>query len=222
MRRLTLSFDNGPTAVHTDAMIDVLNAHDVRATFFVVGEQMDDPGARETLERAKASGHWIGNHTFSHGDPLGYSEDAARAAEEIGRAQDAIGSLSHPDRFFRPNGAGELGRHLLSRAAVEYLSEHRYTVVTWNNVPEEWNEPVEQWVDRAIANMMKLDWSLLVIHDFLIGPMLGTLPRFIERVRASGTQFVQEFPPDCVHMRRGVASPSLPTISMIGSASTAS
>ena len=215
MRRMTLTFDNGPTPVHTDAIVDLLDRHGVLATFFVVGEQVDDPGCRESLERAKASGHWIANHTFSHGNPLGYSEDAARATDEIGRAQQAIGSLSHPDRFFRPNGAGKLGPHLLSRAAVEYLSEHRYTVVTWNNVPEDWTEPREEWVDRAIATMLTQDWSLVVIHDFLIGPMLETLSRFFEQVRAAGAEFVQDFPPGCVHMRRGLALPSLPTIAML-------
>jgi peptidoglycan/xylan/chitin deacetylase (PgdA/CDA1 family) len=215
MRRVTLTFDNGPVAVHTDAIVGLLDRYRVPATFFVVGEQIDDPGCRGSLERAKASGHWIANHTFSHGDPLGYAEDAARAAEEIGRAQQAIGTLSRPDRFFRPNGAGKLGPHLLSRAAVDYLAEHHYTVVTWNNVPEDWTEPKQEWVDRAIATMLKQEWSLVVIHDFLIGPMLETLASFIEQARAAGAEFVQDFPPTCVHMRRGVALPSLPTIAML-------
>ncbi len=216
MRRVTLSFDNGPSVPHTDAIVDLLDERGVGASFFVVGEQIGEEGARASLERAKASGHWICNHTFSHGDPLGYSEDAQRAAEEIGRAQAAIGDLSHPDKFFRPNGAGHIGQHLLSRAAADYLSRNGYSVVTWNNVPEDWTEPREQWVDRALATMATQDWSLVVIHDFLIGPMLHSLGDFIDRARATGARFVQDFPPHCLHMHRGIASMSLSSITMPG------
>lgn len=211
-RRVTLTFDNGPVPEHTDAIVTVLNALQTPATFFVVGRQLDDPGCRQALERAVASGHWVANHTFSHGEPLGSSNDPQRAKDEIGLAQAAIGPLAHPDRFFRPNAGGQIGPQLLSQAAVEYLAAHRYTVVTWNNVPEDWTEPTREWVDRALARMETQDWSLVVIHDHLIGPMLDTLSDFIERVRAGGGEFVQEFPPDCIPMLRGGPRPSLSTI----------
>lgn len=216
MPKVTLSFDNGPTPEHTDAIVALLNRYGVGASFFVVGEDMEREGAQAIMERTHAAGHWICNHTYSHGDPLGYSEDPQRAADEIGRAQALIGDVSHPDRFFRPNGAGTKGPHLLSRAAADYLAEHRYTVVTWNNVPGDWIDPLEEWVDRALEIMRTQDWSLVVLHDFLTGPMLPTLARFIEEARAEGAEFVQDFPPDCVHMLRGEAQASLPSITMPG------
>lgn len=212
MKRVTLTFDNGPVREHTDAVISVLNEHEVPATFFVVGQQLDDPECRRALERAVASGHWVANHTFTHGEPLGTSDDPERARTEIGRAQEAIGALSHPNRYFRPNAGGRIGPQLLSRSAVDYLAANEFTVVTWNNVPEDWIEPRRGWVDRALARIAEQNWSLVVIHDHLVGPMLDTLPDFIAKVRATGAEFVQDFPPDCVPMVRGARTRSLSEI----------
>lgn len=203
MRRLTISFDNGPTPGETEKVLDMLASRGVLASFFVVGEELGKPGARACLERVKAEGHWICNHTLTHGAPLGVDEDPARVAREIGEAQSLIADLAHPDRFFRPNGEGSLGKHLLSAAAVRYLEDGGYTVVTWNNVPGDWIEPRQQWVERALAILESQDWSLLVIHDFLVGPMVETLGRFIDEARERGVEIVQEFPPSCTPMVRG-------------------
>jgi peptidoglycan/xylan/chitin deacetylase (PgdA/CDA1 family) len=203
MRRLTISFDNGPTPGETEKVLDALASRDVLASFFVVGEELAKPGARVCLERAKAEGHWICNHTLTHGAPLGADEDGDRVAREIGAAQTLLGDLSHPDRFFRPNGDGSFGKHLLSASAVRYLEAGGYTVVTWNNVPGDWIEPKSAWGDRAIATAETQDWSLVVIHDFLVGPMIETLTGFIDAARDRGFEIVQDFPPSCVPMLRG-------------------
>ncbi len=120
MRKVTLTFDNGPTPSVTHRVLDVLGRHGISATFFVVGRKLDDPAAREAAERAHAAEHWIGNHSFTHEVPLGRMPDAAASVAEIARAQGAIGALAHPRRFFRPfGGGGALGPHLLSRAAFD-------------------------------------------------------------------------------------------------------
>lgn len=218
MRRLTISFDNGPTPGDTEKVLDALASRDVLASFFVVGDEMAKPGARETLERVHAAGHWLCNHTLTHGAPLGRDEDAARVAREIGMAQDLLGPLSHPDRFFRPNGEGHFGKHLLSAAAVAYLAAGGYTVVTWNNVPGDWIEPRDAWPDRALATMENQAWSLLVIHDFLVGPMADTLTRFIDTARARGFEIVQDFPPSCTPMVRGTCGAHIVEVAMIEAA----
>lgn len=215
MRRLTISFDNGPTPGETEKVLEALASRDVRASFFAVGEELAKPGARSCLERAKAEGHWICNHTLTHGAPLGIDEDAARVEREIGEMQMLLGDLSHPNRFFRPNGEGSFGKHLLSAAAVRYLEAGEYTVVTWNNVPGDWIEPKTGWTERAFATMETQAWSLLVIHDFLVGPMIETLPRFIDTARERGFDIVQEFPPSCTPMVRGISAPHIKDVSAL-------
>jgi peptidoglycan-N-acetylglucosamine deacetylase len=103
---LTLTFDNGPEPAVTPVVLDVLAHHGVLSTFFVIGSKLANPKARACAERAHAEGHWIGNHTFSHGIPLGEQSDAEAAEREIGCAQAAIGALSHDPALFRPNGGG--------------------------------------------------------------------------------------------------------------------
>jgi peptidoglycan/xylan/chitin deacetylase (PgdA/CDA1 family) len=169
----------------------------------LVGEDLCKPGAREIAEQAKAAGHWLGNHTMTHGAPLGTSEDSSRVEREIGATQKLLGELSHPHKWFRPNGEGRLGPHLLSRAAVDFLVAGRYSVVTWNNVPGDWIEPRGHWVERALATMRTQEWSVVVLHDFLLGPMIETLPRFLDEVAACSVEIVQEFPEQCTLIAQG-------------------
>jgi peptidoglycan/xylan/chitin deacetylase (PgdA/CDA1 family) len=59
---LSLTFDNGPDRVTTPAVLDVLDAAEVKAAFFMLGSKLAKPGAREIAEDVRARGHRIGNH----------------------------------------------------------------------------------------------------------------------------------------------------------------
>jgi peptidoglycan/xylan/chitin deacetylase (PgdA/CDA1 family) len=201
-RRITLSFDNGPFPGVTPGVLDVLARFELGATFFVCGRDAVEPRKRAILERARAEGHRIGNHTQTHTIELGASDDPGTPEAEIGAAQRALGDLAEPERWFRPyGGGGVLGPRLLSRAAVDYLREGRYSVVLWNSVPRDWEDP-EGWPERALADAARRDWTLLVVHDIPTGAM-DALPRFVERVLAEGAEIVADLPPACVPMRMG-------------------
>jgi peptidoglycan/xylan/chitin deacetylase (PgdA/CDA1 family) len=201
-RRLSLSFDNGPFAGVTPAVLEVLRQLELPATFFVCGKDAADPEKREILERVRDAGHAIGNHTLSHSVELGASRAPDAAAIEIGEAQEALGELAEPERLFRPYGAGGiLGPRLLSPSAVEYLCEGGYSLVLWNSVPRDWDDP-EGWPERALADIARHEWTLLVLHDIPTGAMKA-LPRFLERALAAGVEIVRELPPACVPIRRG-------------------
>lgn len=202
MRRLSLSFDNGPAPAVTPGVLDVLDAFGVTATFFVCGRDVVDPAQRAIVARAKAAGHRIGNHTLTHSIELGTSDDPEVVAREVGGAQTALGELASPERLFRPyGGGGVLGPRLLSRAAVRYLCDERYTCVLWNSVPRDW-EDVAGWPERALADVRRQDWTLVVLHDVPTGAM-AALPRFLERARAEGVAIVSELPPACVPIAGG-------------------
>jgi peptidoglycan/xylan/chitin deacetylase (PgdA/CDA1 family) len=207
-RSITLTFDNGPTVAVTPGVLDVLARHGIRATFFVLGQNLESRPTRALIHRAAEEGHWIGNHTYTHEVPLGETTDPQAPRREIGRTQELIGKLSHPDKLFRPfGGGGILGPHLLSADAFEYLKAQRYTCVLWNSVPRDWDDP-EGWPETALAQARRLDWTQTVLHDYETGAMRH-LESYIEKALAEGFSFRQAFPPECVPMVRGT-----PTLAM--------
>ena len=200
--RLTLSFDNGPFPDVTPGVLDVLASFAVPATFFVCGKDAVDPERRAIVARARAAGHRVGNHTLTHTVELGTKDDAAVARREIGDAQVALGELASPERLFRPyGGGGVLGPRLLSPSAVRYLCDGGYTCALWNSVPRDWEDP-SGWPERALADVLTQDWTVLVLHDVPTGAM-AALPRFLESALASGAAIETDLPPDLMPIREG-------------------
>lgn len=206
--RLTLTFDNGPTPGVTERVLDVLAGHEVRTTFFTVGADLARPGRRPLLERARAAGHWIGNHTTTHSIQFGADHAADLPGREIEANQLLIGALEHPDRPFRPWGRGGiLDEKLLSPDAVAHLERGGYSCVLWNSVPHDW-EDATGWVDRARANIAEREWTLMVIHDIASGAM-DRLDDFLGLVERDGVELRQDYPDDCVPIRRGIRTGTL-------------
>jgi peptidoglycan-N-acetylglucosamine deacetylase len=202
MKRVTLTFDNGPTAGTTEYVLDILFQRRIQATFFVVGERLAGPGARELAVRARSEGHWIGNHSMTHSVPLGEKTDAEYARREIEDTQNLIGELATDEKLFRPMGGGGLiGPHLLSRAAMQLLQDGKYTCVLWSSVPEDWKDQ-DGWVDRCLADIAARDWTVVAIHD-VKNAALSRLPTLLDRLESLGVEFRQDFPEDVVILRRG-------------------
>ncbi len=202
MKRLTLTFDNGPTPGITEHVLDILAARRIPATFFIVGERLAKPGGRALAARARLEGHWIANHSMTHSVPLGENPDAEYARREIEETQNSIGELAHADKLFRPmGGGGSIGPHLLSRAALRLLQEGRYTCLLWSSVPGDWRDR-DGWVDRCLAEVGERDWTVVVLHD-VENAALPRLPEFLDRLGSLGIEFRQDFPDDVVITRRG-------------------
>lgn len=201
MTKITLTFDNGPDPEVTPMVLDALKHRGIPATFFVIGEKLRD--RRYYAERAHAEGHWIGNHTFTHLVPLGHCREAGFATQEIQRAEEALGDLSHTRQFFRPfGGGGHLDQGLLNPEALEYLQNGKHTCILWNAVPEDWAYP-SAWVARALKICSDLDHAVLVLHDVPTGAM-NSLGEFLDRARDAGAIFVQDYPESCVLIESGV------------------
>lgn len=65
-KTIALTFDDGPDPVWTPLILDLLQQHGAKATFFVVGVQVADH--QELTRRIHAEGHQLGLHTFTHAD----------------------------------------------------------------------------------------------------------------------------------------------------------
>jgi peptidoglycan-N-acetylglucosamine deacetylase len=210
--RVTLTFDNGPEPGVTERVLAVLREEKILATFFVLGAKLADPARRKLAGLAHADGHWIGNHTMTHGTPLGKIKHAGKARSEILDAQAELAGLAHPDRLFRPfGGGGKLGPHLLNQEALAVLRAEKMTCVLWNAIPRDFADP-EGWVPRALKQCAAQPWTLLVLHDLPNGAMQH-LKEFVDEIRRHGGTFTQDFPPDCIPIRRGeVLAPLTPYV----------
>ncbi|MXY27462.1 polysaccharide deacetylase family protein [Candidatus Poribacteria bacterium] len=85
-RVVALTFDDGPNPPYTDRLLDILAEHNVKATFFMIGNRIEK--YPETLQRAIAEGHQIGNHSYSH-PVLGFCPPAY-IQREIERTDDLL------------------------------------------------------------------------------------------------------------------------------------
>lgn len=155
-----LTFDDGPSANYTPAVLDILKDEGVHAVFFVIGSQAE--ARPELLTRIADEGHEIGNHTYSHLNPAlaSYEElvNEIRRTSEI--VKQATGS---PTVWFRPPG-GSISPDMLQ--AVE-STEHQ--VVLWNVDTEDWRAARlangNELVLDAVAGAAVQEVTVVLMHD---------------------------------------------------------
>lgn len=86
INEVALTFDDGPTEF-TPQFLDLLKEHQIKATFFCIGKQIEQ--YPETFQRIIAEGHAIGNHTLSHSNNTGFLS-ASKMTEEIEKCDEII------------------------------------------------------------------------------------------------------------------------------------
>jgi peptidoglycan/xylan/chitin deacetylase (PgdA/CDA1 family) len=202
-RKVTLTFDNGPTPGITDPVLGILDDRQIRATFFMIGNQLDRPGGRDLARRAVAGGHRVGHHTATHTVLLGQAPDPQKAVDaEIADVAPWFEEFDQGDKLYRPYAAGGiLDRRVFSQEAVRHLQDHGYTCVLWNSVPHDWDDPFG-WVGRAMADIAGQAWTVVVLHDIDSGAM-AQLPGFLDELSAGEADIVQDFPESCLPIRAG-------------------
>jgi peptidoglycan/xylan/chitin deacetylase (PgdA/CDA1 family) len=124
-----LTYDDGPNDDVTDALLDLLAAHNVRATFFMLGKFVRQ--RPELARRVQAAGHLIGNHTETH--PWLHCKPERAIREELRGCNQALeDTLGAPVRYFRPP-------HGARRPAVMRIAaELGLTTVQWNVMAKDW------------------------------------------------------------------------------------
>ena len=99
-RRVALTFDDGPHPVTTRAVLELLRAHDARATFFVLGHKVESHP--DVVREISEAGHTLGIHGFQH-DRLFSFRSASYAREQVERTRQAIArACGVTPSLFRP------------------------------------------------------------------------------------------------------------------------
>jgi peptidoglycan/xylan/chitin deacetylase (PgdA/CDA1 family) len=100
-REVWLTIDDGPDPASTPIVLRLLREHGARATFFVVGAQVEK--FPELARQIAAEGHTLGNHTQTHPSNDFWCATPARTASEIDRCVAALLLSNAPfERYFRP------------------------------------------------------------------------------------------------------------------------
>ena len=158
---IALTFDDGPNPRWTPQLLDILAAHGVKATFFLIGQYAAQQP--ELVRRMHKAGHLIGNHTWTHPDLAITSKLQTR--EELTRTNGELESiLGAPVKYFRPPFGSR------RPATLRIARELGLTPVMWNAMAYDWNtdspELIETRSEKLILRNGKRGKATnLLLHD---------------------------------------------------------
>lgn len=178
---IALTFDDGPDAVHTPQILNILQEHDVPAAFFCIGNRI--AGNEFVLKQIQQQGHNIGNHSFSHHFWFDLFS-SAKMFDDIKQANQAIEqATSLSPLLFRPP-YGVVNPNL------------KNAIIKGGFVPIGWSV---RSMDTVIKNPQKLlnkvmkqlnPGAIFLFHD-TSAATISALPLFIEQVKAQGYEIVR-------------------------------
>ena len=185
-----LTFDDGPNPDWTPALLDALQDHHVRATFFLIDDHITAETA-PVVKRIADEGHAIGLHSGNRWLMLDGADAMSGKIEDAAARINAI-TGREPCHLFRPHGGW--------RSASMYggLRKAGYTLVGWSWAMWDWNWWRGPNVDPLVARLARRAsaGSILVIHDgHHVNPRadrrhaIETVKRLIPRLRDRGFAF---------------------------------
>jgi cellulose synthase/poly-beta-1,6-N-acetylglucosamine synthase-like glycosyltransferase/peptidoglycan/xylan/chitin deacetylase (PgdA/CDA1 family)/spore germination protein YaaH len=199
--KIALTFDDGPDPVWTPKILDILKAENVKAAFFIVGEN----GQRnpELLKRIVDEGHVIGNHSFTHPN---LAEVPDRVTDlELNTTQRLIESVTgRSTRLFRAPYFGDaeprtpdeveptvIGQNLGYISVGLHLDPDDWKLTNDDGTPHTAEQIVDEVVQQAAITEPEERGNIVLLHDSG-GDRSATveaLPKLIETLRAKGYQF---------------------------------
>src|SRR5205809_6149135 len=177
---IAMTFDDGPSATLTPKLLDLLAARHIKATFFVIGENVAEHP--EIVARAAREGHEIGNHSWSHPNFAKMSED--RVHQQLWRTDDAIRSASgkRPTLMRPPYGS------ITAREKRWIHDELGYDIILWDVDPYDWKRPGPAVVRNRILKETQ-PGSIVLSHDIHPGT-IEAMPSTLDALAAKGFKFV--------------------------------
>ncbi len=191
-RAIAVTFDDGPSG-STREVLDILETHGARGTFFVVGQWTER--LPHVVQAIAERGHEIGNHTWTHFD-ASEVRDEGRWRKELRRTSEIIAATAgRPPVLFRPPYG-----HEVERFAAVAADCGLGTTVLWSVSPEDWEGKADDGLIEAVVTADVQPGAIVLHHDGDVrddlnsgSPQAGTvraLPRILERLSDDGYRFV--------------------------------
>jgi peptidoglycan-N-acetylglucosamine deacetylase len=181
---VALTFDDGPTPGGTSEILRVLDEMQVKATFFVIGSELESNMTEG--RKIVAAGHELGNHSYSHGRMIlvspGFVQQEVETTDRLIREVGYTGEVN-----FRP----PFGKKLLS--LPYYLSKTGRTTITWDVQPDANPETARD--EKKIINVVRLQvrpGSIILLHVMYPSRQesLKAVVGIVEGLRRDGYRFV--------------------------------
>ena len=174
--RVALTFDDGPHPVYTKSLLDGLRERGVKATFFVVGENI--PGNEKLIAQMEKDGHLIGNHTYDHADISKLSDE--KNCEELQKTNDLVKQITgHGTAYVRP----PFGNWKDSMDCQVSMIAVKWTIDTldWQsrNAAEIVNKVMQQISDH----------DMILMHDYYATSVDAAL-QIVDKLKEEGYEFV--------------------------------
>ncbi len=170
-----LTFDDGPIPESTPFILDTLREHGVKATFFMVGENVQR--YPELYHRILEEGHSVGNHTYNHmGSLRHYVVTYVKNTEKANE-------LIHSDLFRPPHGWMWLGAYNVLR--------RKYKIVMWDLVTRDYSHLLNAFDVLRNVVLYSRNGSIITFHDSLksIEKLHYALPASIRYLKDQGYEF---------------------------------
>ncbi|GEC89012.1 hypothetical protein BBR01nite_13430 [Brevibacillus brevis] len=198
-----LTFDDGPSSV-TPRVLDTLKAHQVKATFFIVGREV--AGHEAILKRIVAEGHALGGHSYSHNYQLVYKNMESFFADlEKGSQMIEKATGVKPAVFRYPGGSTNTvslkyqdpkrynKQHTVMQAIKAEAKQRGYTFIDWNvtNGDARSNKYTAAQTLANIKQQVKSQKEIVVLmHDSSTkSPTAEALPEIISYLKEKGYRF---------------------------------
>ena len=175
-----LTFDDGPIPEVTPLILEILREKQVKATFFVVGDNVRK--FPDLLDRILADDHRVGNHTFHH--LPGWKTSLAEYMRDVSACDELL--RSHAGRDMRPLLRPPYGR--IRPSQFRELRNAGYEIVLWDVLTHDYNSRYSAEHLLQIVQRFTRPGSIVVFHDSLKSGerMLEVLPKAIDWWRENG------------------------------------
>jgi len=176
VRTAALTFDDGPHPVWTPLLLDGLKERGVKATFFLMGENI--PGNEEIVERMVREGHLVGNHSYRH------EQLTREGLEQVCQSFEKTGQMIEEIAGIRPEYArppyGDWNEELECRTEL--------TTVLWDVDSLDWSDKDRRRITDKVCREIE-DGDIVLMHDIFQSSQEAALD-IIDRLSADGWQFV--------------------------------
>jgi peptidoglycan/xylan/chitin deacetylase (PgdA/CDA1 family) len=153
---VALTFDDGPDPVYTPPMLDLLAAHGIKASFFLIGEKAEK--YPELVRRMVSEGHAIGGHTWSHREIVGQSR--SELAADLGRCRQLMREVSGVDSvLFRPP------RGKVDLPSIHYVCMLGYCLSHWTKTYSDYQRDGTEPLIARFRRNRPVARDIVLLHD---------------------------------------------------------